>query len=81
MVRRSDPQLLEKDVRHVRVVVLTGVDDPLGHAAFAQGESAYIYTEGSLAATAGGALVTWVFTFTAAAYNIVRLRRLLEATA
>jgi transposase len=28
----------------------------------------------------GGALVTWVFTFTAAAYNIVRLRRLLEAT-
>jgi transposase len=29
----------------------------------------------------GGALVTWVFTFTAAAYNIVRLRRLLEATA
>ena len=29
----------------------------------------------------GGALVTWVFTFTAAAYNIVRLRRLLPATA
>ena len=29
----------------------------------------------------GGELVTWVFTFTAAAYNIVRLRRLLEATA
>jgi transposase len=29
----------------------------------------------------GGALVTWVFTFTAAAYNIVRMRRLLEATA
>lgn len=29
----------------------------------------------------GGPLVTWVFTFTAAAYNIVRLRRLLEATA
>jgi transposase len=28
-----------------------------------------------------GPLVTWVFTFTAAAYNIVRLRRLLEATA
>ncbi len=28
----------------------------------------------------GGALVNWVFTFTAAAYNIVRLRRLLEAT-
>jgi transposase len=28
----------------------------------------------------GGALVSWVFTFTAAAYNIVRLRRLLEAT-
>jgi transposase len=28
----------------------------------------------------GGALVTWVFTFTAAAYNIVRLRRLLVAT-
>ncbi len=29
----------------------------------------------------GGALVDWVFTFTAAAYNIVRMRRLLEATA
>ena len=29
----------------------------------------------------GGALVTWVFTFTAAVYNIVRLRRLLPATA
>src|SRR5882672_1161140 len=29
----------------------------------------------------GGALVNWIFTFTAAAYNIVRLRRLLEATA
>jgi transposase len=29
----------------------------------------------------GGALVTWIFTFTAAAYNIVRLRRLLDATA
>ena len=29
----------------------------------------------------GGALVSWVFTFTAAAYNIVRLRRLLDATA
>jgi transposase len=29
----------------------------------------------------GGHLVTWVFTFTAAAYNIVRLRRLLPATA
>jgi transposase len=29
----------------------------------------------------GGLLVGWVFTFTAAAYNIVRLRRLLEATA
>ena len=29
----------------------------------------------------GGALVNWVFTFTAAAYNIVRLRRLLETTA
>ena len=28
----------------------------------------------------GGALVTWIFTFTAAAYNIVRLRRLLAAT-
>ena len=28
----------------------------------------------------GGPLVTWVFTFTAAAYNIVRLRRLLPAT-
>jgi len=27
------------------------------------------------------ALVTWVFTFTAAAYNIVRMRRLLAATA
>jgi transposase len=29
----------------------------------------------------GGQLVGWVFTFTAAAYNIVRLRRLLDATA
>jgi transposase len=29
----------------------------------------------------GGPLVTWVFTFTAAAYNIVRMRRLLLATA
>ena len=29
----------------------------------------------------GGPLVTWMFTFTAAAYNIVRLRRLLTATA
>jgi len=29
----------------------------------------------------GGPLVNWIFTFTAAAYNIVRLRRLLEATA
>ena len=29
----------------------------------------------------GGALVSWIFTFTAAAYNIVRLRRLLETTA
>jgi transposase len=29
----------------------------------------------------GGRLVTWLFTFTAAAYNIVRMRRLLEATA
>jgi transposase len=29
----------------------------------------------------GGPLVTWVFTFAAAAYNIVRLRRLLMATA
>jgi hypothetical protein len=28
----------------------------------------------------GGPLVTWMFTFTAAAYNIVRLRRLLPAT-
>jgi len=28
----------------------------------------------------GGPLVTWLFTFTAAAYNIVRLRRLLPAT-
>lgn len=29
----------------------------------------------------GGALVDWIFTFTAAAYNIVRMRRLLERTA
>jgi transposase len=29
----------------------------------------------------GGRLVTWIFTFTVAAYNIVRMRRLLEATA
>ena len=29
----------------------------------------------------GGALVDWIFTFAAAAYNIVRMRRLLEATA
>jgi transposase len=29
----------------------------------------------------GGPLVTWIFTFTAAAYNLVRLRRLLPATA
>jgi transposase len=29
----------------------------------------------------GGLLVTWIFTFTAAAYNIVRLRRLLAANA
>ena len=29
----------------------------------------------------GGPLVTWIFTFTTAAYNIVRLRRLLPATA
>jgi transposase len=29
----------------------------------------------------GGALVEWIFTFAAAAYNIVRLRRLLPATA
>jgi transposase len=29
----------------------------------------------------GGPLVEWIFTFTAAAYNIVRMRRLLEATA
>jgi transposase len=29
----------------------------------------------------GGALVDWIFTFTAAAYNIVRMRRLLAATA
>jgi transposase len=29
----------------------------------------------------GGRLVGWIFTFTAAAYNIVRLRRLLQATA
>jgi transposase len=29
----------------------------------------------------GGPLVEWIFTFTAAAFNIVRMRRLLEATA
>ena len=29
----------------------------------------------------GGPLVNWIFTFTAAAYNIVRMRRLLPATA
>jgi len=29
----------------------------------------------------GGPLVAWIFTFTAAAYNIVRLRRLLPASA
>ena len=29
----------------------------------------------------GGRLIDWIFTFTAAAYNIVRLRRLLPATA
>jgi hypothetical protein len=29
----------------------------------------------------GGLRVSWIFTFTAAAYNIVRLRRLLEAPA
>ena len=29
----------------------------------------------------GGPLVTWVFTFTAAAYNIVRMRRLLAVPA
>ena len=29
----------------------------------------------------GGPLVTWIFTFTAAVYTIVRLRRLLPATA
>jgi transposase len=29
----------------------------------------------------GGPLVEWIFTFTAAAYNIVRLRRLVDATA
>ena len=28
----------------------------------------------------GGPLVTWIFTFAAAAYNIVRMRRLLPAT-
>jgi transposase len=28
----------------------------------------------------GGALVDWIFTFTAAAYNIVRMRRLLDGT-
>jgi transposase len=29
----------------------------------------------------GGPLVTWIFTFTAAAYNIIRMRRLLPGTA
>jgi len=29
----------------------------------------------------GGPLVDWVFTFAAAAYNIVRMRRLLETPA
>jgi hypothetical protein len=29
----------------------------------------------------GGPLVEWIFAFTAAAYNIVRLRRLVPATA
>jgi hypothetical protein len=29
----------------------------------------------------GGRLVSWIFTFSAAAYNIVRLRRLLPAVA
>jgi hypothetical protein len=29
----------------------------------------------------GGPLVNWIFTFAAAAYNIVRLRRLLPAEA
>ncbi|MGE0447822.1 MAG: IS5/IS1182 family transposase, partial [Vicinamibacterales bacterium] len=29
----------------------------------------------------GGPLVDWIFTFTAAAYNIVRMRRLLETPA
>jgi transposase len=29
----------------------------------------------------GGPLITWIFTFTAAAYNIVRMRRLLPVTA
>ena len=29
----------------------------------------------------GGPLVEWIFTFTAAVYNIVRMRRLLGATA
>lgn len=29
----------------------------------------------------GGPLVTWIFTFAAAVYNIIRLRRLLQATA
>ena len=29
----------------------------------------------------GGRLVAWIFTFTAAAYNIVRMRRLLTAAA
>jgi hypothetical protein len=29
----------------------------------------------------GGALTSWIFTFTAAAYNIVRMRRLMLAQA
>jgi hypothetical protein len=29
----------------------------------------------------GGPLVGWIFTFNAAAYNLIRLRRLLPATA
>jgi len=29
----------------------------------------------------GGRLVTWIFTFTAAAYHIIRMRRLLPADA
>ena len=44
----------------------------------------WMKTVGGLAAScaiAAGRWSTWIFTFTAAAYNIVRLRRLLETTA